>query len=194
MYLTNFIVVVNIVFIVKPLEWNDQNLWHNLAMLKLAIANEDQCPAQCNEKYKQTHKVIGVHDSFISTVGKLLNETDDIIQGMESSEFEEDLKKYQDVSELIREVFNIFMEIPKTNRQMAKMMMKLIKLDNDGGKHNGQNHPRPRPKPRSKFGLKNGDRPNNKPIGERDGRYIISYLLYLLNGIRYLCLMSYNDF
>ena len=180
--------MTNFVFNLKPLEWNDENLWHNLAMLKLAIANEDQCPAQCNEKYMQTKNVIGVHDSFMSTIGKLLNETDDIIQGMESSDFEEDLKKYQDVSELIREVFNIFSGIPKSNRQMAKMMMKLIKLGNDGGKHNGQIRPRPRPKPRPKSGISTGGRVNKKPIGKRDGRYIIIYLLYLLNGINKLLL------
>ena len=164
--------VTKIVFL-KPLEWNDENLWHNLAMLKLAIANEDQCPAQCNEKYQQTQKVIGVHDSFISTIGKLLNETDDIIQGMESSEYEEDLKKYQDVSELIRKVFNIFSEIPKTNRQMAKMMMKLIKLGNNGGQSNGQN--RPRPKPRPTFGRRIGGQGTNKPMRKRDSRYKILF-------------------
>ena len=162
-------------------------------MLKLAIANEDQCPAQCNEKYMQTQKVIGVHDSFMSTIGQLLNETDDIIQGMESSTFEEDLKKYQDVSELIREVFNIFSGIPKSNRQLAKLIMKLIKPGKVGGKHNGPNRPRPGPKPRSKFGPRTGGRGSNKPIGKRDGRYIISYLLYLINGIKSLNFFSAID-
>ena len=115
-------------FCSQPLELNDENLWNNLVTLKLAIAKEDQCPAQCSEKYKKTKEVIGLHDSFMAIIGKLLNETDDIVQGMESSEFENDLKKYQDVSELIREVFNVFSGIPKIKRKMAAKGLDFLKF------------------------------------------------------------------
>ena len=117
-------------------------------MFKLAFGNEDQCPAQCTEKYKQTQDVVGMHDSFIRTIGKLLNETDDIIQGMDNADYQEDLMKYQDISTLARDVFSIFSNIPKANRQVAKMMMRLIKLGKEGDRDDDKNRPRPRPRPR----------------------------------------------
>ena len=80
----------------------------------------------------------------MNKIEKLINETDDVIQGIGSTEFEDDLTKYQDVSKLVRQLFNIFSEIPKTNRQMAKLMMKMMKSDEKEEKP----RPRPRPKPR----------------------------------------------
>ena len=102
-------------------------------MFKLSFGNEDQCPEQCKEKYKQTQEVVGMHDRLINTIGRLLNGTDDLIQGMESIAYETDLQKYQDVSSLAREVFSIFSDIPKAKRQIAKMIMKLIKFGNTYG-------------------------------------------------------------
>jgi len=110
--------------------------------LKTAIATEDKCPAQCAEKFKQTQNVVGLHDNYMSKIGRLINETDDVIQGLGSSEFENDLIKYKDVSNLVRQLFSIFSETPRTNRQMAKLMMKMIKFDE---KDKVRSTPKPRP-------------------------------------------------
>ena len=103
-------------------------------------------------------------------------------EGLESSEFENDLKKYQDVSELIREVFNVFSGIPKTKRKMAKMMMKLLKP----GKDDGKPRPRPRPKPRPTPIFRPGNRPSNKPILKQGGMHssTYSYIFHLQSTFR----------
>ena len=121
-----------------------------MAALKSAIATEDKCPAQCAEKFKQTQNIVGQHDNFMNKVGRLINETDDVIQGLGSTEFETDLIKYKDVSNLVRQLFNIFSETPRTNRQMAKIMMKMMKFDDK----EDQTRPRPKPRPLFKRGSK----------------------------------------
>ena len=126
--------------------------------MKSAIATEDKCPAQCAEKFKQAQNVVGLHDNFMNKIEKLINETDDVIQGIGSTEFEDDLIKYQDVSKLVRQLFNIFSEIPKTNRQMAKLMMKMMKFD---GK---EDDPRPRPRPKPQPPIRPG------------GKYLTSFI------------------
>ena len=77
-------------------------------------------------------------NTMIEKFGKVINDTDDVIQRMRSSDFNDDLSKYKDVSQMMREMYQAFSIIPKTNRIMAKMMMKMI---NGGGKvrrsHNG---------------------------------------------------------
>ena len=122
--------------------------------MKAAIATEDKCPAQCAEKFKQTQNVVGLHDNYMSKIGRLINETDDVIQGLGSSEFENDLIKYKDVSNLVRQLFSIFSETPRTNRQMAKLMMKMIKFDE-------KDKVRPTPKPR----------PTINPFNKRNSKY-----------------------
>ena len=121
-----------------------------MAALKSAIATEDKCPAQCAAKFRQTQNIVGQHDNFMNKIGRLINETDDAIQGLGSTEFENDLIKYKDVSNLVRQLFSIFSETPRTNRQMAKMMMKMMKLD----EKEGQNRPRPIKRPLIKRGSK----------------------------------------
>ena len=120
------------------------------------IATEDQCPAQCAEKYRQTQNVVGLHDNFMNKIGKFINETDDVIQGIENTEYEDDLIKYQEMSQLLRQLFNIFSETPRTNRQMAKLMMRMIKHDSKEDKSAGK----PRPRPNMKW-----------PVKKRGGKY-----------------------
>ena len=104
-------------------------MWASLAMFKLSFGNKDQCKSQCNEKYEKTQKVVGIQKQLIDMMGKVLNETDNIMQGMPTSRsaFPNDLQKYKDVSELARDMMSTFMQIPMANRHIAKMMMKLIK-------------------------------------------------------------------
>ena len=132
----------------------------------MSIATEDQCPAQCAEKYRQTQNIVGLHDNFMNKIGKLINETDDVIQGIGSTEFEDDLIKYQDMSKLFRQLFNIFSEIPRTNRQMAKLMMKMIKHDSKENKVVAK----PRPRPNTK-----------RPSQKRGGKYLSSDLIIYNN-------------
>ena len=125
-----------------------------MAALKSAIATEDKCPAQCAEKFRQTQNIVGQHDNFMNKIGRLINETDDAIQGLGSTEFENDLIKYKDVSNLVRELFSIFSETPRTNRQMAKIMMKMMKFDDK----EDQNRPRPKPRPMKRPLIKRGSK------------------------------------
>ena len=111
-------------------------------MFKLSSGNIDQCPSQCDEKYRETQTVVGVQKKMINLFGRLINETYDVIEKMRNSEFKSDLEKYKDVSKLARDVFNIFTGIPKANRAIAKMMMKMLKDDKDD---KGDGRPRPRP-------------------------------------------------
>ena len=131
--------------------------------MKSAIATEDKCPTQCAEKFKQTQNIVGQHDNFMNKIGRLINETDDVIQGLASTEFENDLNKYKDVSDLVRKLFSIFSESPRTNRKMAKLMMKMIEFDDK------EDQVKPRPKPR----------PIKRPFNKR-GSKIISYCEYIL--------------
>ena len=109
-------------------------MWASLAMFKLSFGNKDQCKSQCDEKYEQTQKVVGVQKQLIDMMGKVLNETDDIVQGrpISRSAFPKDLQKYKDVSGLARDMMSTFMQIPMANRHIAKMMMKLIKHEIEG--------------------------------------------------------------
>ena len=125
-----------------------------MAALKSAIATEDKCPAQCAEKFRQTQNVVGQHDNFMNKIGRFINETDDAIQGLGSTEFENDLIKYKDVSNLVRELFSIFSETPRTNRQMAKIMMKMMKFDDK----EDQNRPKPKPRPMKRPLIKRGSK------------------------------------
>ena len=104
-------------------------MWTSLAMFKLSFGNKDQCKSQCDEKYAKTQEVVGIQKQLIDMMGKVLNETDNIVQGMPTSRsaFPNDLQKYKDVSGLARDLMSTFMQIPRANRHIAKMMMKLIK-------------------------------------------------------------------
>ena len=127
-----------------------------MAALKSVIATEDKCPAQCAEKFRQTQNIVGQHDNFMNKIGRLINETDDVIQGLGNTEFETDLIKYKDVSNLVRQLFSIFSETPRTNRQMAKIMIKMMKFDDK------EDQLRPRPK----------QRPIKRPLNKRGSKFI----------------------
>ena len=117
-------------------------------MIKMSALNEDQCPAQCDEKYKQTQNVVGVHKTMIEMMSTAINETDDIIQGMTNSEFADELVKYKDISSLARKLSNVFTKLPLVKRSFSKMLMKMMKMvDNDDNEDEG-GYPRPGPGPR----------------------------------------------
>ena len=107
-------------------------------MFKLSNSNEDQCPLQCDMKYQETKNAPNIQKTMIEKVGKVINDTDDVIQRMRSSDFNDDLAKYKDVSQMIRDLYSAFSSIPKTQRVMAKMMMKMIKGDKRDRRRNHQ--------------------------------------------------------
>ena len=88
--------------------------------------------------------------TMLEKLGKVINDTDDVIQRMRNSDFNDDLSKFKDISQMLRELYQAFSFIPKTNRLMGKMMMKMInggKKDrrshngNKGGRHPSIHHP-----------------------------------------------------
>ena len=110
-------------------------------MFKLSFSNQDQCPSQCDRKYRQTQEAVGINKKLIDMVGRVINDTDDVIQGMRNTEFANDLEKYKDVSQLGRDLFTAFIAIPKANRFIGKMMMKMMKDDrprNNDRAHGGR--------------------------------------------------------
>ena len=110
----------------QPLEFHDGRLWSSLVMFKLSSVNQDQCPFECSMKYQETKNAPNVLKTMIEKVGKVINDTDDVIQRMRNSDFSDDLSKYKDISQLVRDLYTTFSNIPKTNRLMAKWMMKMI--------------------------------------------------------------------
>ena len=119
-------------------------------MSKLTAVNQDHCPSQCNVKYEETKNSPNMLKTMLEKFGKVINDTDDVIQRMRSSDFDDDLSKYKDVSQMMREMYQAFSIIPKTNRIMAKMMMKMIygggkvrrsHNGNKGGRHPPIHHP-----------------------------------------------------
>ena len=135
-------------------------------MLKLSALNEDQCPAQCDEKYKKTQNIVGIHKRMIDMAGLVINQTDDLIQGMSeysNTDFNNDLTKYKDISSLARKLATVFSKIPWVNREVTKMMMKMMKEemndddneDYDNGDFDdgyGNRYPRPGPRPPNRAG------------------------------------------
>ena len=97
----------------------------------------------------QTQNVVGMNEQLIELLGKTINDTDDVIKDMKSSEFPDDLTKYQDVSKLARTLFSLLMSMPRVNRQVTKMMAKLMNGRRKGGHGNGGGWRRPggRPQP-----------------------------------------------
>ena len=77
-------------------------------------------------KYEETKNAPNVLKTMIEKVGKTINDTDDVVQRMRNSDFSEDLSKYKDISKLVRDLYTTFSTIPKTNRLIAKWMMKSI--------------------------------------------------------------------
>ena len=126
-------------------------------MIKLSALNEDQCPAQCDEKYKKTQNIVGIHKRMLDMAGLLINQTDDLIQGMSeysNTEFNNDLTKYKDISSLARKLATVFSQIPWVNREVTKMLMKMMKeeMDEDEDEDDydgdyGNGYPRPGPRP-----------------------------------------------
>ena len=105
-------------------------------MSKLTAVNQDQCSSQCDVKYQETKDSPNMLKSMLEKFGKVINDTDDVIQRMRSSDFNDDLFKYKDVSQTVRELYQAFSMIPKTNRLMVKMMMKMV----NGGKKDRRSH------------------------------------------------------
>ena len=146
----------------QPLTWYDTRFWVSSAMLKLSALNEDQCPAQCDEKYKKTQNIVGIHKRMIDMAGLVINQTDDLIQGMSeysNTEFNNDLTKYKDISSLARKLATMFSKIPWVNREVTKMMMKMMKEemsddmdDDDYDDDYGNGYPRPGPRPPNRPG------------------------------------------
>ena len=133
-------------------------------MFKLSFSNEDQCPAQCNENYKKTQNVVGIQKQMINMLGSVINETDDLIQGLSTSEFGDDLTKYQEISSLARKLSTTFSNLPWANKEIGKMMMKMIRMgkeeynnefeddddfddDDDDFDDDDDDYDRPRPRP-----------------------------------------------
>ena len=137
--------------------WYDLRFWVSSAMIKLSGLNEDQCPAQCDEAYKKTQNIFGIHKRMIDMAEKVINQTDDLIQGMteySNTEFNNDLAKYKDISSLARKLANVFSRIPWVNREVTKMMMKMMKEEmddyddeDDFDDDYGNKYPRPGPRP-----------------------------------------------
>ena len=100
-------------------------------MSKLSFSNEDQCPAQCNENYQKTQNVVGVQKRMINMLGSVINETDDLIQSLSSSAFGDDLTKYQEISSLARKLSTVFSKLPGVNKEIGKMIMKMIKMEKE---------------------------------------------------------------
>ena len=128
-------------------------------MSKLSFSNEDQCPAQCNENYQKTQNVVGVQKRMINMLGSVINETDDLIQSLSSSAFGDDLTKYQEISSLARKLSTVFSKLPWVNKEIGKMIMKMIKMEKEeynsdfgddddfDDDDDDEDHSRPWPKP-----------------------------------------------
>ena len=123
------------------MDFNDGRLWSSLAMLKLSAVNTDQCPSQCDEKYRGTQGVIGITKRMMDMVGRAINTTDDVIQRLSRSEFPSDLGTLQDVSYLIRNLYNTFTTMPKSQSLISKGMAKMLSGKRKGG--SGRPHSRP---------------------------------------------------
>ena len=149
----------NDLYIYQPLGWYDARFWVSVAMSKLSFSNEDQCPAQCNENYQKTQNVVGVQKRMINMLGSVINETDDLIQSLSSSAFGDDLTKYQEISSLARKLSTVFSKLPWVNKEIGKMIMKMIKMEKEeynsdfgddddfDDDDDDEDHSRPWPKP-----------------------------------------------
>ena len=123
------------------MDFHDGRLWSSLAMLKLSAVNSDQCPSQCNEKYRETQGVVGITKRMIDMVGRVINSTDDVIQKLSRSEFPSDLGTFKDVSYLIRNLYNTLTTMPKSQSLISKGMTKMLSDKRNGG--SGRPHSRP---------------------------------------------------
>ena len=100
--------------------------------------------------------------TILEKFGKVINDTDDIIQRMRNSDFNDDLSKYKDVSQMIRELYQAFSFIPKTNRYMTKLMMKMI----NGGKKDRRSHNRNKGRRHPPINHPNDDHCSMEPVIE----------------------------
>ena len=158
-------------------------------MFKLSFSNEDQCPAQCNENYKKTQNVVGIQKQMINMLGSVINETDDLIQSLSSSAFGDDLTKYQEISSLARKLSTAFSKLPWVNKEIGKMIMKMIKMEkeeynSDFGDDDDfdddddeEDHSRPWPKPGP-----NRPRPNHLKYSLPNKRKLIYHYISLLQS------------
>ena len=77
-----------------------------------------------------------------------MNETDNLIQGMSNSEFNDELTKYKDISSLARKLSNVLTKIPWAKREISKMLFKMMKMgDDDEEDKDEDGYPRPGPRP-----------------------------------------------
>ena len=123
------------------MDFHDGRLWSSLAMLKLSAVNTDQCPSQCDKKYRETQGVVGITKTMIDMVGRVINSTDDVIQRLSRSEFPSDLGTFKDVSYLIRNLYNTFTTMPKSQGLISKGIAKMLSGKRKGG--SGRTHSRP---------------------------------------------------
>ena len=159
-------------------------------MSKLSFSNQDQCPSQCDKKYREIQEAVGIQKRVIDMVGRVINDTNDVIQDMSNRDFNSDLQKYQDMSQLARDLFNVFTKIPKSNRFIRKMMMKMMKDDVD----DENNHRRRRPHFRPLTEDGDGGSATINPIEEQCSRESIEeimghsgILIYFLFAAQCLC-------
>ena len=68
---------------------------------------------------------------MINMLGSVINETDDLIQSLSSSAFGDDLTKYQEISSLARKLSTVFSKLPWVNKEIGKMIMKMIKIEKE---------------------------------------------------------------
>ena len=122
------------------MDFHDGRLWSSLAMLKLSAVNTDQCPSQCDKKYRETQGVVGITKRMIDMVGRVINTTDDVIQKLSRSEFPDDLGTLKDVSYLIRNLYNTLTTMPKSQKLISKGMAKMLSVKRKGG--SGRPHSR----------------------------------------------------
>ena len=92
-------------------------------------------------------------------LGSVINETDDLIQSLSSSAFGDDLTKYQEISSLARKLSTVFSKLPWVNKEIGKMIMKMIKMEKEeynsdfgddddfDDDDDDEDHSRPWPKP-----------------------------------------------
>ena len=144
-------------------------------MIKMSALNEDQCPAQCDEKYKQTQNVVGLHKRMVEMMSAAINETDNLIQGMSNSEFNGELTKYKDISSLARKLSNVFTKIPWAKREISKMLAKWMEMEADEDREENS-YPRPGPDPRP-FPPGPGRRPFPPGPGPRPSQNDLKYSL-----------------
>ena len=123
------------------MDFHDGRLWSSLAMLKLSAVNTDQCPSQCDEKYRETQGVVGITKRMIDMVGRVVNTTDDVIQGLSRSEFPSDLGTLKDVSYLIQNLYNTFTTIPKSQSLISKGIAKMLSVKRKGGSDRPHSRP-----------------------------------------------------